>query len=116
MHLLNCNEREVKEAMKRAKPDDVIAVCDTRDRVARTWVTSLGNMSEQDIQEWEARCALGRVIPTVIIAVPKQAAIDITADHAPHISEVLEFLSGTGHQVVLTIAANGTRMAAFPRG
>jgi hypothetical protein len=115
LHLFTANERELRAASETVAQGDVLVVCDSRDRIARLWIEGVAKMTDADIRRWEAPFVLGQVIPTAILAVPRQAAIDLTAGHAPTVSETIETLSA-GSRVVLVIGSNGTTMISLQSG
>ncbi len=113
-HLLLANRKEIQQASASSSSGDVIVVCDTRDPVARDWAKASG-MSEGTILRLEAQI-MGRCIPTVLLAMPIDAAATLAASTTPGISEELERRADEGGgRLVLVIAAGGTAMAALPK-
>lgn len=113
-HLLNANIKEVKQLSGKADDGDVIVICDTRDDVARQWVERFGSLNDDELKRWEAPILLGGTIPTALLVVTREVAIDATAHHSPQVSEALEIIPETAGQVVLVISAGGTRMVKLP--
>ncbi len=113
-HLFEANQREIREAAKTAEHDAVIVLCDSRDPVAREWIRAGGGLSEQQIKQREAPMILGRTIPTFILSVTRELAIDLTAFNSPHVSETIETLGSMQVRVVLIISAGGTMIRTIP--
>jgi hypothetical protein len=112
VHLLNANEAEIRDASAAAPTGYVIVIADARDRIARLWAMTCTS-SEEQIRRHEAAC-MGRVIPTFILAVAREVAVDLLAHHAPTLSEQLEDLPGdVGGRVVLAIGSGGTCMTIW---
>ena len=111
-HFLACNEKAVAAASAQLGKDMVIAVLDSRDPVAREWLKVTG-LPEQRVRAHEAACG-GRAIPTFLIAVDRECAIDLSFVHSPHVSETIESLLPDAGRVVLGITAGGTTMVLMP--
>lgn len=111
---LQHNLTEIERLSAQLDASDVIAVCDSRDDVARTWVTGVGKLSEDELRAKEAPMVLANMIPTFVLGLPRQAAIDITALNAPHISEVIERTHVGAGRIVLAVSSGGTTMVVVP--
>jgi hypothetical protein len=112
-HMFERNLPEVEKAARELDPETVIVIADSRDRVGRMWIRVCGH-DEEAIRRHETACALGRVIPTFILAVSREAAIRMTREESPRVSEALATFGGEQGRAVLTIAAGGTRYAKLP--
>jgi hypothetical protein len=115
LRLFTANKRELRAASEKLAPGDVLVLCDSRDPVARHWIECVAKMTDADIRRWEAPIVLGQMIPTAMLAVPRQVAINLTAGHAPAASEALRTWP-SGHRAALVIAANGTTMMSLQQG
>jgi hypothetical protein len=113
VQLLAASQREVHHLSETLDREAVIAICDSRDPVAREWLTRVSGMTEGQIKEREAPMILGRMIPTFFLSVPREQAIDLTALNSPRVSETIETLGATLGRVVLVIAAGGTMLHAI---
>lgn len=112
-HMFERNLPEVQKAARDLDSEIVIVIADSRDRVGRTWIRVCGH-DEDSIRRHEAACTLGRVIPTFILAVSRDAAISMTRATSPGVSKALVMFGGDQGRAVLTIAAGGTRYAKLP--
>lgn len=113
-HLLAFNRKEVERLSGVLPDEEVIVIADSRDPIARQWVLGFGRMTEEQLREREAAFILGNTIPTFFLAVPRDAAIGLTAVVSPHISAGIQTLPAGAGRVVVVIAAKGTLAVTFP--
>jgi len=113
MHLYESNLQELANADQLLPRDRVIVVCDPRDPVAKNWAR-LGK-DEASLDQHQLGCVVGRLIPTIIMDVPRDLAIDLTAISNPTISETIERIPADAHRVVLVISGGGMLFQAIPR-
>jgi len=105
--LLDLNMGKLRNLHQKIPGDHVLVICDTRDAVARTWVT--GGEAKSHITQHVMECALQHVIPTVFLSLPLEFATDLTSFHNPRISETLEDRAPFWRYVIV-IAGGGTSL------
>jgi hypothetical protein len=113
VELLEFNRPEAL-AMAGGSPDgDVVIVANMRDPYARKWLRAFGQ-SDADIDRQSAPSVLANMIPTAVMVVSRDAAIDVAANANPDISEKLEQTPVSAGRVLIVLAADGAAMDIEP--
>ncbi len=113
-HLIEANEKEIAAIDATAPQGNVIVIADTRDEIARRYAKVAGK-TEAEIDRDMTPFVMARMIPTLFLSVPRSAALELTALHAPVTSQSLRTIPDA-QRVVLVISAGGTSMALHNAG
>lgn len=113
MHFLHCNLGEARVLAKDLPPNQIIAICDTRDPVARRLV-ACSDLSAEQIRQHEASMMGQPLIPTVIVAVHRDIAVEVLSRSNPSVANSVETAIGD-FRVVVAITAGGTTAALVPK-
>jgi hypothetical protein len=90
-----------------------MVVADLRDGVGFRWARDVACKTEVVLDAHIALCATRRIIPTIIMGVPKEQAILLLATHTRGISESLGSLA-RDHVAIVAVSSDGMVGLQFP--
>lgn len=112
IHLLKCNAKEANSAAVKA-PGHVIALCDSRDKIARKVIKGVTGYTENELKRVEAPMILGGTVPTFVLALNPRFAVELTATFAPSTSVALGRFPMDEDTPIVVIASGGTSMSTL---
>lgn len=115
-HLLEVSADDIEKATHDVPEEAVVFICDTRDKAARDIAKGAQDWSEERMRAWEAPFLLARMIPTVIVALKRNFAVQLIASLAPRTSELLKTMPLGAGRVVVTVSQQGVLMGMIPNG
>lgn len=114
-HLLEVSADDIAKATHDVPEEAVVFICDTRDKAARDIAKGAQEWSEERMREWEAPFLLARMIPTVIVVLKRDFAVQLIASLAPRTSELLKAMPLGAGRVAIAVSQQGVLMGIMPR-